>query len=152
MKKMLSLLLTAALALGLAVPAMAAESDPVVILHTNDVHTATSGYAAVAAYRQEMEEQYGADRVTLVDAGDAIQGGPIGTLTEGASLVDIMNYVGYDYAIPGNHEFDYGMDVLLDLAQNKAQYTYLSCNLLDQAGKSVFAPYAVEDYGDVQVA
>lgn len=152
MKKMLSLLLTAALALSLAVPAMAAESAPVVILHTNDVHTATSGYAAVAAYRQEMEEQYGADRVTLVDAGDAIQGGPIGTLTEGASLVDIMNYVGYDYAIPGNHEFDYGMDVLLDLAQNKAQYTYLSCNLLDQAGKSVFAPYAVEDYGDVQVA
>ena len=34
MKKMLTLLLTAALALGLAVPAMAAESDPVVILHT----------------------------------------------------------------------------------------------------------------------
>ena len=152
MKKILSLLLTAALVLGLALPAMAAESTPVVILHTNDVHTATDGYAAVAACRQEMEAQYGADRVTLVDAGDAIQGGPIGTLTQGESLVDIMNYVGYDYAIPGNHEFDYGMDVLLDLAENKAQYTYLSCNLLDGAGESVFAPYAVEDYGDVQVA
>ena len=152
MKKLLSLLLTAALTLGLAVPALAAESDPVVILHTNDVHTATDGYPAVASYRQEMEAQYGADRVTLVDAGDAIQGGPIGTLTQGASLVDMMNYVGYDYAIPGNHEFDYGMDVLLDLAENKAQYTYLSCNLLDNGGQSVFAPYAVEDYGDVQVA
>ena len=67
MKKLLSLLLTAALTLGLAVPAMAAERAPVVILHTNDVHTATDGYAAVAAYRQEMEAQYGTDRVTLVD-------------------------------------------------------------------------------------
>ena len=76
MKKLFSLLLTAALTLGLAVPAMAAESDPVVILHTNDVHTATGGYAAVAAFRQEMEAQYGEDRVTLVDAGDAIQGAP----------------------------------------------------------------------------
>ena len=152
MKKMLSLLLTAALVMGMAIPALAAESTPVVILHTNDVHTATDGYAAVAAYRTQLEEEYGTGRVTLVDAGDAIQGGPIGTLTEGASLVDIMNYVGYGYAIPGNHEFDYGMDVLLDLAEHEAQYTYLSCNLLDGAGESVFAPYAVEDYGDVQVA
>lgn len=152
MKKLASLLLTAALVLGLALPATAADASPVVILHTNDVHTATDRYAAVAAYRTEMEQQYGTDRVTLVDAGDAIQGGPIGTLTEGASLVDIMNYLGYDYAIPGNHEFDYGMDVLLDLAENRAQYTYLSCNLLDQSGQSVFAPYAVADYGDVQVA
>ena len=152
MKKLASLLLTAALVLGLALPATASDASPVVILHTNDVHTATDRYAAVAAYRTEMEQQYGTDRVTLVDSGDAIQGGPIGTLTEGASLVDIMNYLGYDYAIPGNHEFDYGMDVLLDLAENRAQYTYLSCNLLDQSGQSVFAPYAVADYGDVQVA
>ena len=152
MKRTASLLLTAALLLGLALPAMAADPAPVVILHTNDVHTATDRYAFVSAYRAEMEKRYGQDRVTLVDTGDAIQGGPIGTLTEGASLVDIMNHVGYDYAIPGNHEFDYGMDVLLDLARNRAQYTYLSCNLLDQNGKTVFAPYALEDYGDVQVA
>ena len=46
--------------------------------------------------------------VTLVDAGDAIQGGPIGTLTKGSAIVEIMNKVGYDLAIPGNHEFDYG--------------------------------------------
>lgn len=152
MKRIATLLLTAALVLGLAAPAMAADSAPVVILHTNDVHTATDGYAAVAAYRAEMEKQYGSDRVTLVDAGDAIQGGPIGTLTKGASLVDIMNEVGYDFAIPGNHEFDYGMDVLLDLARSRAQYTCLSCNLLDRDGNTVFAPYVVEDYGDVQVA
>lgn len=152
MKRIATLLLTAALVLGLAAPAMAADSAPVVILHTNDVHTSTDGYAAVAAYRAEMEKQYGSDRVTLVDAGDAIQGGPIGTLTKGASLVDIMNEAGYDFAIPGNHEFDYGMDVLLDLARSRAQYTYLSCNLLDRDGNTVFAPYVVEDYGDVQVA
>ena len=26
----------------------------------------------------------------------------------------MMNFVGYDLAIPGNHEFDYGMDVFLE--------------------------------------
>ena len=59
MKRIATLLLTAALVLGLAAPAMAADSAPVVILHTNDVHTSTDGYAAVAAYRAEMEKQYG---------------------------------------------------------------------------------------------
>ena len=62
------------------------------------------------------------------------------------------SHVGYDYAVPGNHEFDYGMDVFLDLAQNRAQYTYLSCNFLGQTGDAVLSPYALEDYGDVQVA
>ncbi len=152
MKNIPRILLATALVLGLTSPAYASDFAPIVILHTNDVHTATQGYAAVAAYEKELAGQYGADRVTLVDAGDAIQGGPIGTLTEGASLVDIMNYVGYDYAIPGNHEFDYGMDVFLNLAKEQAQYTYLSCNLLDQTGSTVVSPYAVEDYGDVQVA
>ena len=47
--------------------------------------------------------------VTLVDAGDAIQGAPVGTLSEGGYIIDIMNQTGYDVAVPGNHEFDYGM-------------------------------------------
>ena len=45
--------------------------------------------------------------VTLVDAGDAVQGAPIGTLSDGEYLIDIMNKIGYDVAVPGNHEFDY---------------------------------------------
>ena len=136
-KKLLSLLLAVAMAFSLTVPAVAAEGDAagtesgkIVILHTNDVHCGIDqakndagevtniGYAGVAAYKTAMEAAYGAENVTLVDAGDAIQGGPIGTLTEGASLVDIMNYVGYDYAIPGNHEFDYKLPQLAKLTDD----------------------------------
>ena len=166
-KKMLALLLAAAMVMGLAAPAMAAEeseSGKIVILHTNDVHCGIDavadeetgavtnlGYAGVAAYKAEMEAQYGAENVTLVDAGDAIQGGPIGTLSKGSYIVDIMNEVGYDLAIPGNHEFDYGMDNFLTLAQEKAQYTYLCCNFTDLEGKAVLDAYKVVDYGDVSV-
>ena len=166
-KKMLALLLAAAMVMGLAAPAMAAEeseSGKIVILHTNDVHCGIDpvadeetgavtnlGYAGVAAYKAEMEAQYGAENVTLVDAGDAIQGGPIGTLSKGSYIVDIMNEVGYDLAIPGNHEFDYGMDNFLALAQEKAEYTYLCCNFTDLEGKAVLDAYKVVDYGDVSV-
>ena len=57
------------------------------------------GYAGVAAYANAQKGLYGAGNVTLVDAGDAIQGGPVGTLTKGAALVQIMNAVGYDLSL-----------------------------------------------------
>ncbi len=64
-----------------------------------------------------------------------------------------MNAVGFDYAVPGNHEFDYGMEAFLDLAQNKAGYEYISSNFHYLSSVSpVFAPYAIEDFGDYQVA
>jgi len=63
-----------------------------------------------------------------------------------------MNQVGYDFAIPGNHEFDYGMPRFLELS-GKLNCGYYSCNFTNLAtGAPVFAPYKMMDYGDTQVA
>ncbi len=162
MKKTISLLLTLLLVLGLLpAAALAADADPVVILYTNDVHCALAqeteddgtvshlGYPAVAAYVAEMEAQYGADHVTLADAGDAIQGGAAGTLSKGSYPQQLMNAAGYDLAIPGNHEFDFGMENFLSLVEG-AKYQYICCNLLKD-GKPVLDPYAIVDYGSCKV-
>ncbi len=90
--------------------------------------------------------------VTLIDAGDAIQGAPIGTLSDGGYLIDIMNKVGYDFAVPGNHEYDYGMPRFLELA-GKLSCGYYSSNFMDlRTGSTVFAPYKIFTYGDTKVA
>lgn len=128
----------------------AAQSDDIVIVHTNDVHCAVDenlGYAKLANYVEAARSTYGADRVTLVDAGDAVQGKAMGTLTNGEYLIDIMNRCGYDVAIPGNHEFDYGMTQFNTLvARAKAQY--LSCNFTDlRTGNLMFDAYAMREYG-----
>ena len=68
----------------------------VVILYTNDVHCNIDNYPLLAAYRAELISQ--GKTVITVDAGDAVSGEIIGTLTEGEAIVDIMNSVGYDYA------------------------------------------------------
>lgn len=157
--KVLSGLLAASMLWSLSVPAFASENteaeNDIVVLYTNDIHcTADDGmsYAAIAGYKGEMEAVYGADRVTLVDNGDAIQGAVLGTLSDGEWIVDIMNQVGYDLAIPGNHEFDFGMDQFLDIAQNQADYQYLSCNFVDAAGDTVLDPYTIVSYGDTDIA
>lgn len=135
-----------------SITVLAAEQD-IVILYTNDVHCAVDdnlGYAGLSLYKKEMQKT--TPYVTLVDAGDAIQGAPIGTLSEGEYIIDIMNQVGYDFAIPGNHEFDFQVPRLLELNQ-KLNCHYTSCNFMDLTNNTtVFQPYQIFDYGDTQVA
>ena len=133
--------------------ALAVDSKDIVILYTNDVHCAADdnlGYAGLAAYRTDMLKT--TDYVSLIDAGDALQGGVLGTLSKGEYLVNIMNKVGYDVIVPGNHEFDYGMSRFLELA--KLQSTnYVSCNFIDlKTNKTVFDSYKMIAYGNVKVA
>ena len=121
----------------------------VAVVFTNDVHCAVEaglGYAGVAAFVEDARGMYGADNVTLVDAGDAVQGDVVGTLTEGGAVVEIMNALGYDYAVPGNHEYDYGMARFDELVAS-SNATYLSCNFIDaREGSPVLSSYAIEAY------
>ena len=75
------------------------------ILYTSDVHCGVDagfGYAGLVQIRDELEAQ--GYQVILVDDGDFIQGAPIGAITTGEAIIDIMNAVGYDVVIPGNHD------------------------------------------------
>ncbi len=154
MKKFLALLLAAMMLLGCA--AMAEEAAPaltkdLVVLFTSDVHCGIEqgwGYAGLAALRDALAAQ--GNHVILVDNGDSIQGEPVGTMTTGEALVNLMNAVGYEVAIPGNHEFDYGMDRFLELTQ-KANYPYISSNF-NKEGELVFKPYVIKEYDGVKVA
>ena len=138
--------------------------EKIIILHTNDVHcqidqkknkngiVTNIGYSGVLAYKKEMENLHGINNVTLVDAGDAIQGGPIGTLSKGEYIVDIINYVGYDVACPGNHEFDYGMENFLKLSTETSKANYICCNFRDLEGNTILSPYTLIKYGDLTIA
>ncbi len=122
-----------------------------VILYTNDVHCSIDGYSYLAAYKAALiEEGY---EVITVDAGDHIQGEAIGSLSEGSDIITLMNEVGYDYAVPGNHEFDYGMDTFLNLAGDEAEFKYLSANFMDlDCGETVFDAYDIVELNGEMVA
>ena len=93
-----------------------AEGTKLVILHTNDMHgymqasDTCLGIGAVAQLKKDYQQQ-GYD-VLLMDAGDYLQGSSFANFTQGESVVEVMNAAGYDVAALGNHEFDYGSDVL----------------------------------------
>ena len=153
MRKILSCLLALALLLsGLTAFAEETAAKDVVVLYTNDVHCGIDeniGYAGLAAYKKAFAKA-GYD-VLLVDNGDAIQGGPVGTLSKGEYIIDIMNEVGYDVATIGNHEFDYGMDQFMALRE-KAKFPYVSANFTDLEGKLILDPFVIKEAGGRKIA
>jgi len=130
-------------------------ADDAVILYTNDVHCGYEdnlGYSAVAALKEYYQSVV--DDVLLVDNGDSIQGDVVGAVSQGELVIDFMNAVGYDYAILGNHEFDYGMDQIAKLAAD-ANFPYIDCNVVytgTQGNKLDFVkPYVVHEFDDMKV-
>ena len=127
------------------------EKKDIMILYTSDVHCGVDkgfGYAGLEQIRK-YEQAKGCE-VILADNGDNIQGDALGLLTKGQTLLDLMNRMGYSVAIPGNHEFDYGVDNFLSLAE-KAQFKYISCNF-QHKGQNVFDPYVILEVGGRKIA
>ena len=128
-----------------------AEKKDILILFTSDVHCGIDkgfGYAGLEQIRKHEQDK--GNEVILVDNGDNIQGDAMGLLTKGEALLDLMNKMGYSVAIPGNHEFDYGMDNFLSLAK-KAQFKYISCNF-QYRGENVFDSYVIREIGGRKIA
>jgi 2',3'-cyclic-nucleotide 2'-phosphodiesterase/3'-nucleotidase/5'-nucleotidase len=146
----------------------ASDSARVVIVATTDVHgrvlgwdyvrdaPAPGGLARAASIVESLRAQY-PDQVVLLDAGDLIEGNPFATyFAERDSqrphpLVDALGAMQYDAATPGNHEFDFGLDLLARVTGD-ATYRYVSANIFKGASDTlIYPPYVVVTRGGVKV-
>lgn len=155
------------LALLLLLPALArAEEARVVVLHTTDLHGALTAfdYAAdrpaprglvriaslVAAARRDTVP------VLLLDAGDAIHGGPLVTAHRDGGrrapepMMTAMSRMGYDAMAVGNHEFSDGPEAR-EAARKAATFPWLSANVTNTGGAPPFTPSLVKSAGRVRV-
>ncbi len=129
----------------------------IILVHTNDVHgrvnddswSGTMGMATVKNIIDEIETQF--DNTMLISAGDIFHGTTFATLEEGESVLNVMNFVGYDLLTPGNHDFDYGLDRLLEL-EELADFPLISANIQYKADNTdVFNPYIIQEFDGVKV-
>jgi len=136
------------------------DSQPqkLIILHTNDTHSnidplPDNNLGGVVRRKVLIDSIRQANPdVLLVDAGDIVQGTLFFHLYKGEVEQKMLNELGYDIQILGNHEFDNGMDALRDML-SKAKPTLLSSNY-DFSGSTLegmFHPYAIKRYGDKKV-
>lgn len=132
------------------------NNNQIVVLYTNDIHGGVSnhsqysgsskslGFAGIAALKEEAAKS--AADVTLVDMGDALQGSVICSQSDGLDCLDIMNHVGYDYQVLGNHEFDYGISQTKTFMEYSTA-KYLAVNYIDlKENKNISQPYDIKTY------
>ena len=123
----------------------------IVILFESDSHCEVSGYPKLAGLRDAINQSDTA-WAGAVCCGDFLQGGPVGSVSKGKYIADIMKAVGYDVVTVGNHEFEFGgTNMENQLSQLGAPVV---CANLFRHGesKSVFPAYTICQYGDKRVA
>ncbi|MBQ2382705.1 MAG: 5'-nucleotidase C-terminal domain-containing protein, partial [Oscillospiraceae bacterium] len=191
--RILSVILAICMVVSLLPAVMAVESDDTVeimLLDTSDIHgqlyatnytndysqsgTHNQGLTRVATYVKEMRAQY--ENLYLADTGDTIQGTPLTYYfafeedTMPDPTVKAMRTMGYDMWVLGNHEFNYGMDILTeqvdyaiaDATEGETPITMSMANYLaaetnsdeskDWATWRGFEPYVIKEYDGVKVA
>ncbi|HEX2993457.1 MAG TPA: metallophosphatase, partial [Anaerolineales bacterium] len=126
------------------------------ILHTNDFHgnlewksggsSSNPGMARVAAVVNGVRTTVGTENVLLLDAGDEMQGSLLSNIQKGIPTIAVYNAMGYDAATFGNHEFDWGQDVLTARVE-EAAYPYLSANIVaNDTGNCATAGWTPPDF------
>ena len=143
--------------------AFGVEAQELVILHTNDTHSRIEplpdtdqynpdlgGVVRRAAYVDKARKEN--ENVLLFDAGDFLQGTPYFNMFKGEVEVEAMNLLKYDAVTLGNHEFDYGMDVLEDIVK-KATFPIV-CTNYDFTGTPIdeyIKPYLIINKNGIKV-
>ena len=126
------------------------EDSEIVILYENDVHCAIDEYVKFSGLKNELAKKH--PNIAAVSVGDFIQGDSLGAISKGEYIVRLMNIIGYDAVTLGNHEFDYRISRLNELADlmNTKPVTSNFINL--KTNKSIFKPYTMVRYGKTDVA
>lgn len=141
MKNKISKLFVLVIIFSLLIPTQVFAQTPITftILHTNDFHGqlessgSNPGYARTANTINGVIGAVGAANVLVVDAGDEMQGSLLSNLNHGEPVIDAFNTVGVDIATFGNHEFDWGQDVIT-ARTTQAAYPYVTANITKKVG------------------
>ncbi|WP_067730292.1 bifunctional metallophosphatase/5'-nucleotidase [Oceanobacillus damuensis] len=126
------------------------------LLYTSDIHgnampvlygtneKADIGLVKYASVVKEARQK--SENIIAIDNGDLIQGTPLMThyVKEYSNrenpMIGIMNRIGIDAAVLGNHEFNFGKEILADAIQ-QSDFPWLSANILDEStNKPKFGP------------
>lgn len=148
-------------------PAPTVETTQLLLLGTTDVH----GHLLPWNYATDQPEggslsqaatlidslRAASDGVLLFDSGDLLQGTALNTYQAylgngvGHPVVAAMNELRYSAAVPGNHEFNYGLEFMHG-ALGGAQFPFLAANLYHANSDSlVFPPFALLEAAGIRV-
>jgi|GEM_PF-6875717 len=146
----------------------AESTTHITIIATSDLHGNLIGYryedgietqdglAKIQAYVQKVRQEN--PNIILIDGGDFLQGNPICaayTPKKNARhpVIALMNFMHYDVATLGNHDFNYGM-AAQQRALNQAKFKIVCANILDENDACLYTSqgYTIVERSGIKVA
>lgn len=134
------------------------------------VYLPAGGAAWLAGLIGQLRQEV--DHTVVFSAGDMIGAAPlVSTLFRHESTIQVMNAIGLDFGVVGNHEFDAGADELRRIARggcgrnapeqptascasgaySGAKFKLLAANVEGSDGRPMFSPVLVKEYGGIKV-
>ncbi|WNG38823.1 bifunctional metallophosphatase/5'-nucleotidase [Archangium violaceum] len=137
------------------------DDEPTVtltLLHVNDVYQFTpvdfgarGGLGRLSTLRKQVLAE--SPNTLFLMAGDTLGPSVESTFHKGKQMIDAWNALGLDYAVLGNHEFDFGPDVMRQ-RMKESHFTWLGANVMDKKTGRTFGdtpPFVIRDVGGVKV-
>lgn len=125
----------------------------IIILCTNDMHGSIDNFAKLSAYYQKIKSEN--PNTFLFSDGDLFSGNPLVDqyFEKGYPIVDIMNKTGYCLSSFGNHEFDYGQEVL-NKRIKQAEFQFICANIEfgENSVLQFVEPYKIFDINGVTMS
>ena len=155
-----------ALALALfisAILSIAAQEKPqcnikVTLLQVNDVYQfapvdngKSGGLGRVLTLTKSIREKN--PNTLFMMAGDTISPSVESITYKGAQMIEAWNAIGLDYATFGNHEFDFGPEVLVERIK-ESKFPWIAANVIDTRTNQPFGDakrYVVREFGGVKI-
>ncbi|MDR1951682.1 MAG: bifunctional metallophosphatase/5'-nucleotidase [Bacteroidales bacterium] len=128
------------------------DEAEIVFLSFNDVHGDFENLPKLSAFVKETKAAY--KNVIVVDAGDRFAGNPYNDFHEKKQfpIIDLQNLIGVDITVIGNHEFDYGVDLLNERIQ-ETEAAVVSANIeLENSGLKGINPYHIIKKDGLKIA
>ena len=98
----------------------------------------------------KLESSKNNEGLLILDGGNFFQGTELGVFDKGMTMIEWMNYVGYDAIVPGQYDFIFGIDNL-DLLTRKAKFDFLGANIECKICLPEVKPYIIEEVEGINV-
>jgi 2',3'-cyclic-nucleotide 2'-phosphodiesterase (5'-nucleotidase family) len=126
------------------------EAKNITIFFVNDQHGQLNNFSKI---KHIVDLERLETNVITVCSGDIFSGNPVvdNHPEKGYPMIDVMNRVGFDITVIGNHEFDYGESILTD-RMNQANFDWVCANV-DMGNSGIPEPfeYKTISTSDLQV-
>ena len=130
----------------------------VTLLQVNDVYQfapvdggKNGGLGRVMTWKKKIETE--SPHTLFLLAGDTISPSIESNTYKGKQMIEAWNLLGLDYATFGNHEFDFGPDILRQRIA-ESNFKWLAANVVDKKTQALFAgtpEFVIREFEGVKV-